>query len=196
MSLVLEIEFLTGVSRAAHGPSGDSPDWPPQPDRVFSALASAWGVRGELPAERTALEWLERQPPPMIRASGQNARTAPDVFVPPNDPKASTSMRTYLKVLPEHRPRQPRRFPVARPDDPNVELIWSRSSGCRRLRIVERARQLRGICRAFGQPDPLPVPDRGPRRVWTETDATTAPNLSGGGCGNLKRRTAPGLTAP
>ena len=49
MSLVLEIEFLTGVCRAAHGPGGDSPDWPPQPDRVFSALASAWGVRGEAP---------------------------------------------------------------------------------------------------------------------------------------------------
>ena len=125
MSLVLEIEFLTGVCRAAHGPGGDSPDWPPQPDRVFSALASAWGVRGEAPAERTALEWLERQPPPMIRASGQSARTAPHVYVPPNDPKASKQMRAYLKVLPEHRPRQPRRFPVARPDDPNVELIWS-----------------------------------------------------------------------
>ncbi len=28
-------------------------------------------------------------------------------------------------MLPEHRPRQPRRFPVARPDDPQVELAWS-----------------------------------------------------------------------
>lgn len=124
MSLVLEIEFLTGVCRAARGPGDDSPDWPPQPDRVFSALASAWGVRGELAVERAALEWLEGQPPPVIRASAHSARTAPDVFVPPNDLKSSKAIYTYLRVLPEHRPRQPRRFPVARPSDPNVELVW------------------------------------------------------------------------
>lgn len=125
MSLVLEIEFLTGVCRAARGPGEGSPDWPPQPDRVFSALTSAWGVRGEIPVERAALEWLEEQPPPVIRASAQVARTAPNVFVPPNDPKASKAMKTYLRVLPQNRPRQPRLFPVARPDEPNVELIWS-----------------------------------------------------------------------
>ncbi len=124
MSLVLEIEFLTGVCRAANGPGNNSPDWPPQPDRVFSALASAWGIRGELPVERTALEWLEGQPPPVIRASAHSARTAPDVFVPPNDPKMSRVVNTYLKVLPEYRQRQPRRFPVARPDDPSMELAW------------------------------------------------------------------------
>ena len=124
MSLVLEIEFLTGVCRAARGPGDVSPDWPPQPDRVFSALASAWGIRGELPVERAALEWLEGQPPPVIRASAHSARTAPDVFVPPNDPKSSKAMDAYLRVLPERRRRQPRRFPVARPDDPNVELAW------------------------------------------------------------------------
>lgn len=124
MSLVLEIEFLTGVCRAARGTGDDTPDWPPQPDRVFSALVSAWGVRGELPVERAALQWLERQPPPVILASSHSARTAPDVFVPPNDPKSSKAMRTYLRVLPEYRQRQPRRFPVARPDDPNVKLTW------------------------------------------------------------------------
>ena len=124
MSLMLEIEFLTGVCRAARGPGLDVPDWPPQPDRVFSALVSAWGVRGELPVERAALEWLECQPPPVVWASGHCPRTAPEVFVPPNDPKTSKAKRTYLKVLPEHRPRQPRRFPATRPDDPNVELVW------------------------------------------------------------------------
>jgi len=124
MSLVLEIEFLTRVCRAAREPGDNAPDWPPQPDRVFSALVSSWGVRGELPEERAALEWLEGQPPPAIRASGYSARSTPSVFVPPNDPRSSMTMKTYLRVLPEHRPRQPRRFPVARPDDPNVELIW------------------------------------------------------------------------
>lgn len=124
MTLILEIEFLTGVCRAARGPGDDEPDWPPQPDRVFSALVSAWGVRGEVAGERAALEWLEGQLPPMIRASGCSARTAPEVYVPVNDPKASRAMKTYLRVLPDCRPRQPRQFPVALPDDPTMELIW------------------------------------------------------------------------
>ena len=124
MSLVLEIEFLTGVCRAAREPGNDAPDWPPQPDRVFSALVSAWAARGERPEERAALEWLEEQPPPAIHASDHTSRTAPDVFVPPNDPKASKATKTYLKVMPDRRPRQPRRFPVARPEDPVMALIW------------------------------------------------------------------------
>ncbi len=124
MTLVLEIEFLTGVCRAAREPGDDTPDWPPQPDRVFSALVSAWAVRGELPKERLALEWLEEQPPPRIRASASSMRTTPDVYVPPNDAKRSRTTEKYLRVLPDRRLRQPRRFPVARPDDPVVEFVW------------------------------------------------------------------------
>ena len=121
---VLEIEFLTGVCRAAIGPASDVPDWPPQPDRVFSALVCAWAVRGERRIERTALEWLETQEPPTIHASRHVARTAPDVFVPPNDLKYSKAAKTCIKVMPEARPRQPRRFPVARPDNPVMAMVW------------------------------------------------------------------------
>ena len=124
MSLVLEIEFLTGVCRAAREPGDDAPDWPPQPDRVFSALVSAWAARGERPEERAALEWLEAQPPPVVHASDHTSRTTPDVFVPPNDLKASRAEKTYVKVMPDRRPRQPRRFPIARPDDPVIALVW------------------------------------------------------------------------
>ena len=124
MGLVLEVEFLTGVCRAAREPGDDAPDWPPQPDRVFSALVSAWASRGERPEERAALEWLEAQPPPSVHASDHTSRTSPDVFVPPNDPRASRTAKTYMKVMPDGRPRQPRRFPVARPDDPLMALVW------------------------------------------------------------------------
>ena len=124
MSLVLEIEFLTGVCRAAHSPASNTPDWPPQPDRVFSGLVSAWAARGEQRIERQALEWLEAQTPPAIHAGGHTARTAPDVFVPPNDLRGSAVRQTYLKVMPASRPRQPRRFPVARLDDPVMALVW------------------------------------------------------------------------
>lgn len=123
-TLVCEVEFLTGVCRAAREPGRRAPDWPPQPDRVFSALVSAWGARGERPEERAALEWLEAQPPPDVHASGHTVRTAPDVFVPPNDSGHSKADGKYLQVMPDGRPRQPRRFPVARPDDPLMALAW------------------------------------------------------------------------
>lgn len=124
MSLVLEVEFLTGVCRAAREPGDDAPDWPPQPDRVFSALVSAWAARGERAEERAALEWLEDQPPPVIHASDCTSRTTPDVFVPPNDLKESRAAAAYTKIMPDRRPRQPRRFPVARPDIPLMALVW------------------------------------------------------------------------
>ena len=151
MGLLLEIEFLTGVCRAAREPGDDTPDWPPQPDRVFSALVSAWAARGERPDERAALEWLETQPPPVIHASDHSSRTTPDVFVPPNDfqtpsndldrqkwyrdflargkrpPEKGGHERIWkqtLSTLPEGRQRKERRFPIARPDDPIMELIW------------------------------------------------------------------------
>ena len=141
MSLVLEIEYLTGVCRAARGLASEMPDWPPQPDRVFSALVSAWAARGERQNERVALEWLEAQVPPAVHASGHVARTAPYVFVPPNDLKASKADKTYIKVMPERRPRQPRRFPVARPDDPVMAFIWEEepeSAVCEALDAVAR----------------------------------------------------------
>lgn len=125
MGLVLEVEFLTGVCRAAREPGDDAPDWPPQPDRVFSALVSAWAAGGERPEERKALEWLEAQPPPAVHASEHSARTTPDVFVPPNDPSASRAAKAYMRVMPDGRPRQPRRFPIARPDNPIMAIAWS-----------------------------------------------------------------------
>lgn len=124
MSLVLEIEFLAGVCRATDSPASTAPDWPPQPDRVFSALVAAWGARGEQEIERAALEWLEVQPAPAIHAGGHTARTAPGVFVPPNDYRASKTAKTYLRVMPMTRPRQPRRFPVAHLEDPVMAMVW------------------------------------------------------------------------
>jgi|HubBroStandDraft_1064217.scaffolds.fasta_scaffold00196_15 CRISPR-associated protein Csb2 len=123
MTLVLEIEHLLGIAFAARTPASVQPDWPPQPDRVFSALVASWGARGEQPEERRALEWLEAQPVPAVAASGGRARSAATVFVPPNDPQ--TGRVGDLAVLPATRRRQPRRFPAFRPDDPIVRLIWS-----------------------------------------------------------------------
>jgi CRISPR-associated protein Csb2 len=122
MTLVLEIEHLLGVAFAAQGQAIEAPEWPPQPDRVFSALTAAWGTRGERCEERLALEWLEAQSCPEIVASDGSARTAPIVFVPPNDPESHKVADAM--VMPGLRRRQPRRFPAFRPDDPVMTLIW------------------------------------------------------------------------
>jgi CRISPR-associated protein Csb2 len=122
MTLMLEIEHLLGVAFAARTPASDVPDWPPQLDRVYSALVAAWGARGERPEERRALEWLEAQPAPELAASNGFPRSAAIVFVPPNDPH--TRKIADRRVMPALRRRQPRRFPAYRPHDPVVSLVW------------------------------------------------------------------------
>lgn len=42
--LCLEIEYLLGVSFASTGRTRPETDFPPQPDRVFSALVASWGA--------------------------------------------------------------------------------------------------------------------------------------------------------
>src|SRR5690625_673584 len=123
MTLVLEVEFLSGVAFIAIDPESPDPDWPPQPDRIFSALVAAWGASGEDERREQALKWLERQEPPRIYASGHFPRTAPVVFVPPNDPRSNRA-KTATQVLPATRSRQPRRFPATRPHDPAVRFYW------------------------------------------------------------------------
>jgi CRISPR-associated protein Csb2 len=124
MTLVLEIEYLSAVAFAAIGPESDLPDWPPQPDRIFSALVATWAARGEREKERQALEWLEKLPVPRLLASQAEPRTSAPVFVPPNDPR-SDKQKHARGVLPAMRSRQLRRFPATRPHDSVVRLFWS-----------------------------------------------------------------------
>lgn len=116
--LAIEVEYLTGVAYAADD-SGEVADWPPQADRLFSALVASWAARGELPEERVALEWLEGQEPPKIICPRAEFRTIAKAYVPPNDDRGS------LTVLPTFRKRQERRFPASIPYDPMVRFAWS-----------------------------------------------------------------------
>lgn len=123
MALLLEIEYLSGVCFAAIGQDSPTPDWPPQPDRIFSALVATWAARGQDALEAEALEWLEKLDPPRILASGAEPRTSATAFVPPNDPR-SDKQKHAKGVLPAFRSRQARRFPAARPHDPVVQILW------------------------------------------------------------------------
>lgn len=154
MTLLLEVEYLNGVCFAAGSQGSVVPDWPPQIDRIFSALVASWGEHGEPGNEREALEWLERQAPPLYQASGGSARSAPEVYVPPNDyevpkggleklkwyqdflskgkfpPKNSGGRKAWKDVwcvMPDERKRsglKDRLFPAFRPHDPVVRLVW------------------------------------------------------------------------
>jgi CRISPR-associated protein Csb2 len=116
--LAIEIEYLTGVARAASD-GGDMVDWPPQPDRLFSALVASWAARGSDTEERAALEWLERQPSAVVQASPAEPRMVAKAFTPPNDDAA-----TSVTILPARRRRQERRFPACVPHAPIVHIAW------------------------------------------------------------------------
>src|SRR5680860_919402 len=126
----LSLNYLMGWAMAAvDGAKKERAEWPPHPDRLFMALAAAWFETGEEAAEGAALRWLENLPSPAIAASDATFRHAsggrrPTVsYTPVNDsqcgrkPPDDNSLHKLkdagLDLLPEHRSRQPRSFPVA-----------------------------------------------------------------------------------
>jgi CRISPR-associated protein Csb2 len=131
----IEVEYLAGVSFAARVDDKGVTDWPPQPDRLFSALVASWACGSQDLAERQALEWLEQLPPPLVRAARAAQRQVATVYVPPNDFRVAGKVgavitgdivKDQLNVLPEWRRQQlrPRQFPAAIPEDPTVVFAW------------------------------------------------------------------------
>lgn len=129
------IRYLNGwAMAAADGARKQKAEWPPHPDRVFMALAAALFETGEEESERRALEWIESLPAPHLAATEAEERQAVTSYVPVNDPRVGRRTpdvddlgklkEAGLAVVPEHRTRQPRNFPVAIPRDPTVYLIW------------------------------------------------------------------------
>lgn len=100
--LGLEVNFLTGRFVATAHHDRKTHEWPPHPARLFSALVATW-ADADLPdpVERQALEWLEKQPPPGIRAPDAIPRKIVSHFVPVNDGTVisrSSYVRRYNKI--------------------------------------------------------------------------------------------------
>ena len=155
----LGIRYLNGwAMAAADGAHKVRAEWPPHPDRVFMALAAAWFETDGDGDEGEALRWLEALPPPDIAASGATKRSPGHSYVPVNDSKVGRTIpdsqallrqegysKTLSKlkdaglaVVPEHRSRQPRGFPVAVPHDPTVHLVWKDAVPTTHLSALER----------------------------------------------------------
>ena len=127
--LAFEIEYLSGVCYAADYTDRHRPEWPPHPDRFFSALlAAAYQAALGDPA-LAALQWLETQGAPLITASAARPRRPVTVYVPINDPPPGDA-------LPLSRSKQPRTFPCVVPDDPSVYFVWPAATPNARQRAL------------------------------------------------------------
>ncbi len=158
----LGIRYLNGWAMATHPTKREMPEWPPHPDRVFMALAAAHFETEGDENERHALEWLQSLPAPALAATEAYYRDIVTSYVPVNDTEISrpkkdsptalakrigafdsiSTMKAAkdkgLALMPEHRSRQARPFPVAIPQpmdnvpgsDPlpaQVYLTWEKA---------------------------------------------------------------------
>lgn len=121
--LTFGIRYLTESVVASDVGDRRRVEWPPHPGRVFMALAAAHFQTEDDPAERKALEWLEKLPAPALAASSCGERTAVTVFVPVND-KSGSSNAPLQSAPALTRERQPRSFARGWLEDEIVWLNW------------------------------------------------------------------------
>lgn len=100
--LSLEIRLLTGRYAATAYNNRTEGEWPPHPQRIYSALVAAMHeVPDQRPAERHALEWLAGAGAPEVIASGASPRMQREVYVPTNDLSALKSIDSHIAKLEE-----------------------------------------------------------------------------------------------
>ncbi len=186
--LVLAIRYLNGwAMAAADGAKKEQAEWPPHPSRVFMALAAAWFETGEDPAEGDALRWLEAEPPPDIACTDAEIRQSTDrptiSYVPVNDSRVGRKppkkndlgklKEAGLAALPEFRPRQPRRFPVAIPHNPVVHLIWNNTPNEKHREALQQL-ATKVICVGHSASlVQLWVTNASPGAMWTASEGVT-----------------------
>lgn len=198
----LGIRYLNGwAMAAADGAKKEVAEWPPHPDRVFVALAAAWFETGQNPEEGEALRWLETLTPPLLSATDATFRIAikndrPVLsYVPVNDigrgrvPARNADLgklkEAGLALLPEHRPRQPRGFPVALPHRDIAYLIWPEADPAQHrepLRALARKVTRIGHSASFTQ---VWLEENPPAPNWVPTDGPATHRLRIFGPGKL-----------
>src|SRR4051794_35643346 len=83
------VKFLDPVPTFHGRRDADEPEWPPSPLRFFQALVSAaaslWRDVQFKEYAYPGLEWLQRQPPPLVIAPLQHVGMPKRIAVPNND---------------------------------------------------------------------------------------------------------------
>lgn len=124
----LSVEWLMGRAVAASWNDREEPEWPPHPDRVYMALVAGFGESGEDPAERAALEWLERLGPPALALPDLLATRTPfTTYVPVNDDSSPVGKKGpfgAMGSIPIGRNRQPRHYPAVVPAENSFRMSW------------------------------------------------------------------------
>ncbi|MFN3413870.1 MAG: type I-U CRISPR-associated protein Csb2 [Thermoanaerobaculum sp.] len=115
--LVMSVRFY---DHRYHGQFGDGEvEWPPAPFRLFQALLAGTGsFGGPTTEEKHALRWLEKQPPPLIRAPVPEGTGKLLLFVPANQADVAVNRQDRLtgKLA---------RYAFFAPDScPEVHYIW------------------------------------------------------------------------
>lgn len=183
--LAIRVEYLTGVCMATrhNDPSRSTPEWPPHPDRLYSALVAAADPEDCDNERAAALHWLAKQGAPQLAASEARRREAPEVHMPvnphedevwqkPKKGKPRTPQRSFdLKtLLPVHRKKAALPIPAVIPDNPIVHFIWPDAEPeeavvsalraiCEQVTYLGRSRSLVSVRLVDGPPPPTHVPD-------------------------------------
>jgi CRISPR-associated protein Csb2 len=188
--LVLQVEYLTGVCMATrhNDPTRSSPEWPPHPDRLYSALVAAAaepepsGGTDLSPPASEALEWLAEQGAPLIHASPAHRRTTPAVPMPSNPhedevwqkprknrPRSLQKDFDLKTLLPVHRKKALLPIPAVVPEKSAVYFIWpdaepgrhrdTLASICERVAYLGRSRSLVRVTLEDQAPAATHVPD-------------------------------------
>jgi CRISPR-associated protein Csb2 len=114
-----DVEYLLGRAFAGDFRERSRPEWPPHPPRLFSALAAAFFENGTDARERRALEWLEKEAPPFIRAGSAGDPVRTMVYLPRNYPGDS---------VPVLRNKQLRYFPAQGPAEATAYFVWPQAN--------------------------------------------------------------------
>jgi CRISPR-associated protein Csb2 len=129
--LAIEVEFLMGRALITGTDERNVAEWPPHPQRLFSALVASAADLDLGTGATAALDWLETLPPPEIRADEKpSLRQVRGHFVPVNDEtvRSEKGRQDFRHVL-ERRSRQERFFPAVVPNDPVVVYQWPNAEG-------------------------------------------------------------------
>lgn len=91
--LAVEILLLTGRYSATRHNDRSRPEWPPHPQRLFSAMVATWAdAERPDPLERETLEWFEALGAPEVACSEAAQRSPFVAYVPVNDASVARNL--------------------------------------------------------------------------------------------------------